>query len=354
MKKIRNYILVVFLLLAFGIINVNAKSYAKDLFQAGDKITIKNKLEGTSFIAGNEINVNNTIDGIGFVAGNKLTFNADQEYVIGAGNEITIEKDIAKDLFLAANDIKVHGNVLRDSYLMANTITLDGNFTRNTYVYAAEVTLSGTFNGNISIRADKINIEGAKITGTLKYNEDATVLGLTNEIKTKTYKNDVEKITFKEYITTFILKYIHIVMLAIVLVFALEKLFKKSLEQTKDLNAKTVAILCGKGFLILIGVPIIALMLMFSSLFTSVGVIGGIVYGILVYIANIFSAYSITKILDEKLFKKNMNSYLLMIIGLFIIYVLSAIPYIGGFISFISLIFGLGIVGNMIIELKNN
>ena len=49
-----------------------------------------------------------------------------------------------------------------------------------------------------------------------------------------------------------------------------------------------------------------------------------------------------------------MNSYLLMIIGLFIIYVLSAIPYIGGFISFISLIFGLGIVGNIIIELKNN
>ena len=95
-------------------------------------------------------------------------------------------------------------------------------------------------------------------------------------------------------------------------------------------------------------------MLMFSSLFVSVGVIGGIVYGILVYIANIFSAYSLTKILDEKLFKKNMNSYLLMIIGLFIIYVLSAIPYIGGFISFISLIFGLGIVGNMIIELKNN
>ena len=64
MKKIKNYILVVFLLLAFGIINVNAKSYAKDLFQAGDKITIKNRLEGTSFIAGNEINVNNTIDGI--------------------------------------------------------------------------------------------------------------------------------------------------------------------------------------------------------------------------------------------------------------------------------------------------
>lgn len=354
MKKIKNYILVVFLLLAFGIINVNAKSYAKDLFQAGDKITIKNRLEGTSFIAGNEINVNNTIDGIGFVAGNKLTFNADQEYVIGAGNEITIEKDIAKDLFLAANDIKVHGNVLRDSYLMANTITLDGKFTRNTYVYAAEVTLSGTFNGNISIRADKINIEGAKITGTLKYNEDATVLGLVNEIKTKTYKNVVEKITFKEYITTFILKYIHIVMLAIVLVFALEKVFKKSLEQTKDLNTKTVAILCSKGFLILIGVPIIALMLMLSSLFVSVGVIGGIVYGILVYIANIFSAYSITKILDEKLFKKNMNSYLLMIIGLFIIYALSAIPYIGGFITFISLIFGLGIVGNMIIELKNN
>lgn len=351
MKKYFKCFILTLVMIMLSITTVNAKS-SKDLFQAGDKVTIEDKLDGTAFIAGNEINVNNTIDGIGFIAGNKLTFNANQDYVIGAGNEIIIEKDIEKDLFLAANDIKVNGNVLRDSYLMANTITINGNLNRNSYLYASEITLKGTFNGNLTVYASNINIEGAKITGTLKYNKDANVEGLNDSIKTKTYNNSTKKITFKEYIYTIVSKYVHITMLAIVLVYICEKLFKKSLKQTKDLTTKKTAILCGKGLLILIGVPMIALMLLMTGIFSSVGVIGGIIYGILVYIANIFTAYTVADKLDKKYFKKNMNSYILMIVGLFIIYVLSYIPYIGGFISLLSLLFGLGISGNMIIEMK--
>ncbi len=352
MKKYFRCFIVTLMLVMLTFTTVNAKSSEKDLFQAGDKVSIDNKLDGTAFIAGNEIKVNNKIDGIGFVAGNKLTFNANQEYLFGAGNEIVIEKDIEKDLFLAANDIKVNGNVLRDTYLAANTITINGNLNRDSYIYASEVTLKGTFNGNVTVYAANINIEGAKITGTLKYNKDAEVDGLDNTIKTKTYNASSNKITFKEYIYAIVSKYVHITMLAIVLVFVCEKLFKKSLKQTEDLTAKKTAILCGKGFLILIGVPMIALMLLMTGIFSSVGVIGGIIYGILVYISNIFTAYTVAHKLDKKYFKKNMNSYILMIVGLFIIYVLSYIPYIGGFVSLLSLLFGLGISGNMIIEMK--
>lgn len=352
MKKYFRCFIVTLMLVMLTFTTVNAKSSEKDLFQAGDKVSIDNKLDGTAFIAGNEIKVNNKIDGIGFVAGNKLTFNANQEYLFGAGNEIVIEKDIEKDLFLAANDIKINGNVLRDTYLAANTITINGNLNRDSYIYASEVTLKGTFNGNVTVYAANINIEGAKITGTLKYNKDAEVDGLDNTIKTKTYNASSNKITFKEYIYAIVSKYVHITMLAIVLVFVCEKLFKKSLKQTEDLTAKKTAILCGKGFLILIGVPMIALMLLMTGIFSSVGVIGGIIYGILVYISNIFTAYTVAHKLDKKYFKKNMNSYILMIVGLFIIYVLSYIPYIGGFVSLLSLLFGLGISGNMIIEMK--
>ena len=351
MKKYFKCFILIVVMIMLSITTVNAKS-SKDLFQAGDKVSIEDKLDGTAFIAGNEIKINNTIDGIGFVAGNKLTFNANQEYLVGAGNEITIDKDIKKDLFLAANDIKINGNVLRDAYLAANTITINGNLNRDNYIYANQVTLKGTFNGNITIYATNINIEGAKISGTLKYNKDAIVDGINDTIKTKTYNVNPNKITFKEYIYNIVSKYVHITILAIVLVYICEKLFKKSLKQTDDLTVKKTAILCGKGFLILIGVPMIALMLFMTGIFSSVGVIGGIVYGVLVYIANIFTAYTVANKLDKKYFKKNMNSYILMIVGLFIIYVLSYIPYIGGIVSLLSLLFGLGISGNMIIEMK--
>ena len=41
-----------------------------------------------------------------------------------------------------------------------------------------------------------------------------------------------------------------------------------------------------------------------------------------------------------------------MIIGLFIIYVLGMIPLIGGLISFISMLLGIGIAGNMLLDMK--
>ena len=155
-----------------------------------------------------------------------------------------------------------------------------------------------------------------------------------------------------DYLTKFIEKYIHITLLAVVLVFIMEKVFKKSLEQTKELSTKNILTLCGKGFLIVVGVPIIAMMLLFSGALISVGLIGTILYGIFIYISNIFTAYFIAYELDKKYLKKKMNSYLLMIIGLLIIQVISIIPLVGALFSFISMLLGLGIIGNMIIDLK--
>lgn len=355
MKKYLKYVIALLISFTLSTNYVEAKSYIKDLFQAGDNIAIEEKLDGTSFIAGNNIEINNQINGMGFIAGNEININYDQEYAIIAGATININKNIEKDSFIAGETVNINeGTILnRDAYIATNTLNIKGTIKRNVYIYATSVNIKGTIDGNVVISAAEINIdENATISGTLKYNEDATIEGLKEDIKTKTYKVETDNMTFKEYITNFISSYIHITILSIVLVFICENLFKKSLNQTNELNTKKLLTLCGKGFLILIGVPIIAMMLLFSGVFVSVGVIGAIVYGILIYISNIFTAYFIAKMLDEKYFKKNMNSYLLMIIGLFIIYVLGLLPFVGGLITFISMLLGLGIAGNMIIELK--
>ncbi len=353
MKKNLRVLIVFLLCLTFSVKGVQARSYISELFQAGDKIKIEKELNGTSFIAGNEVDVNASINGIGFFAGNELNVNATQEYLFGVGNDISIKKDIEKDLFLAGTNIKIKdSNIKRDAYIAGETIEIDGNVDRNIYIYGNEVDLKGDYKGNVTVYAMSIKVDkSTNISGTLKYNKDANVTGINKNIKTKYYET-TKTISFKEYLIKFISSYIHIAVVAIVLIFMFERFFKKSLNQTKEITLKNIIIICGKGFLILIGVPIIAMMLLFSGLFMSVGVIGGIIYGILLYIANIFTAYILANIIDKKYLKKNMNSYLLMIIGLLIIYVVSIIPIIGSLLSFISLIFGLGIAGNMIIELK--
>ena len=61
MKKYFRCFIVTLMLVMLTFTTVNAKSSEKDLFQAGDKVSIDNKLDGTAFIAGNEIKVNNKI-----------------------------------------------------------------------------------------------------------------------------------------------------------------------------------------------------------------------------------------------------------------------------------------------------
>ena len=355
MKRYLKYLLVLFFVFTFSINCVDAKSYIKELFKTGDNIKIEEELDGTAFIAGDKVELNNKINGIGFVAGNELNINSNQDYIFGAGSTVNINDNIEKDAFILGEKITIDekSNLKRDAYIFADTLTIKGNIDRNIYVYATTINIKGTIKGNIVVSALEVNIDkDAKVLGTLKYNEDANIKGLRDDITSKTYKISTNNLTFKEYITNFISSYIHITLLAIVLVFVCEKLFTKSLSITEKLSAKKVATLCGKGFLVLIGVPIIAMMLLFSGAFVSVGVIGAILYGILLYISNIFTAYFLASILDKKIFKKNINSYLLMIIGLFIIYVLSMIPIVGGLISFISMLLGIGISSSMLLEMK--
>ena len=354
MKKIIKYLIVLLLCVVFQINGVKAKSYINDLFQAGSNVKLNKKLSGTAFLAGNEIKVNEKVDGIVFAAGNNLKINSEEDYVFGAGSNIVLTNDINKDLFLAAESIEIReSNLKRDAYLMANEVSVNATVDRNIYIAASKVTLNGVYNGNITISADNIVLEkGVVINGQIKYNEKALIKGLDTGVKTKTYKTTEKKEVIKNNLVNLFNSYLHIMILSVIFIYLFENVFKKISKNTKDLTINKMITTCGKGFLILIGVPILAFMFLLSGLFVSVGAILGLVYGISVYISTIISAYIFMEKINDKYLKKDMNTYYLAIFGLLAIYILKLVPIIGGFISFVSLIFGLGITGNMIIEQK--
>ena len=352
MKKILKGLLIMLLCITLSIKVVEAKSYIKDLFKVGDKIIVDKKLDGTSFIAGNEVKVEEKIDGIGFIAGNNVKINSEQDYLFIAGNDIVLTNNVNKDLFLIGANIEIkESNIKRDAYIAGDTIDINSIIDRNLYLYGEKIILKGTYNGNITISSNNITIDNdAIIKGTLKYNEDAIVTGLNESVKTKTYKNVEKNESIKDVISNYVTSYIHIVLVGIVLVFCFEKVFKKL--QKNKMEVKDVVVTSGKGLLILIGTPIIAIILLMTGLFVSVGIISALLYGILVYISIIISGYILAYNLDKKVFNKNLNNYLLVITGILIIYILKIVPIIGGLISFVSLLYGLGIAGNMILDIK--
>ena len=350
MKKYIKILLVLIICITFSIVTVNAKSYIKDLFQAEENLKIEKELDGTAFLAGAKVNVEKKINGIGFIAGETVTIKDNQEYIITASTKINMEASIENDLFLFTETANIPGNVKRDTYLFATDAKLDGDFGRNVYIAGTDVELNGTFEGNVTINAINIEIDDeAVIKGTLKYNDTAVVDGLNDNIKTKTYKEKQPTTSFKDYLFSALISYINIFVIGALLIYMNKNILIKTLKQSKENSIFNISI---KGFVVLIGIPIIALMLLMSGILSSIGIVGGIIYGLLIYLSSIFTGYHLGNYIDNKYMKKNMTPYKTLAIGLLILKVFILIPLIGELVSLVSLLYGLGIISNMIIETK--
>lgn len=351
MKKTIKYMLI-FIVSLFTIVTIaNAKNKGAELFQYNDKLKIEKKINGTAFLAGNEVKINEKINGIGFVAGEQININANQDYLFLLGINVDVDSDINKDIFIFGENVKLNKNVKRDAYVAGTTIVLNGNIDRNVYVYATNLEIKGNISGDVKINSSNIKVhESANIEGTLKYNDNAIVEGLSEDINTKTYSL-TSNYNLGEYIYSFITSYVGITIVGVVLVYVLEKVFKKSTKEIK--NKRDFASILGKGLILLITVPIISITLLMTGLFSSLAIIILILYGLLIYFSEIFASYLLAYYIDKKYLNKKLNSYILVILGLFIVRVLSIIPIIGVFVSCIILLLGLGILGNMILKIKN-
>ena len=336
--------LIFIMILAIGFIPlVNAK---ENNFFADDNLTIKKNIGKTVFAAGNNVDLTSNIDGSSFVAGNGLTISSSQDYIFAAGNTIELDGAYAKDAFIAGSTINVKKSVFRDLYIVGQNVKIKSDITGDLYIAGENVTIDAKIDGDVHSSADKLTIgEDAVILGTLKYDEDTKLqIAETAQItKKKSYKSEkvnVNLTTGQKITATIISKvtsYLSILLITIILMAIAKGLFNKVDEKEKSVNYFLKISLY--GFIALIAIPVAAIMLLITVIGLPLSIISLLLYGILIYLSIIITAYYLGKwLLSDKI----KNDYLLITVSLLIIYVLKLIPVIGGFVSFFSLIFGLG------------
>ena len=351
MKKKKFFVLLI-ILLAIVSVPVFAKNKAGDNFIAGEEVTVNESIDKTSFIAGNNVNVLSEIEGINFVAGNNVTLSSNQEYLFAAGNNINIKELATKDAFVAGNIINIDSSEIRDLYVAGSTITIKSDIERNAYIGGDTVTINSIINGDVTIAAENISIsEGTIINGTLKYPKEAeiNIAEGASVAATKTYKgtdNVSVTISYKEIIIGKITSFLAKLLVALILFACCKNLFKniKKEEKTPADICKTAAI----GFGVLVLLPFAALIAMITVIGLPVGLLSLILYGVCIYLASIVSSYYVGTMVWNK---KETNEFLLLTCSLAVYYVLSLIPFIHGLVVFLSLILGLGIFFNAIINL---
>ena len=324
----------------FTISNVQAVEVAK----AGDVVTEEGVYSSTRFVAGNKVTNKANIDGISFVAGNEVTLEGSSEYGFYAGNILNISENIQKDLFVAGNSITINSNAIigRDAYIAGNTVVIKSNITRDLRAAGTVVDLSGiTIGGDVYIDSDEIILDAnTVIAGKLSYLKDTSVSGLNNakvgsvDVRENEYDFKTKAIDF---VVSIVSAFVVLVVLFYLIPSSREKL--NNLELSFGSIAKT----SGIGLLALIVVPILSIIILSTGYLFPIAFISLAVYGICLYLAFLASYYVVGNKILSKLFN-NDNKYLAILCGVVVVKLIGLIPYIGGFVSIVSLVYGLGLI----------
>jgi len=271
---------------------------------------------------------------------------------------VVIEKEasIYYSAFILAENLTVNG-LIYDLYSASTSLTLSetGIIYRDVHSFAETINFAGIIGRNAYFSGNKITLtpgtaEGTNgiIYGNLEYsspnkieNTDKVVIGETKHTKTS-----LEGETTSESISTIIiekLKSLVAYLIFVLAVWGLFKLMKSNYIATSKQLLKTKPLpVLGIGFLTLITVPIISIILLFSSFTVRISAILILAYVIFLFVATSIFAIVLSEILADKFSK--LNKFLVLILTIIALFVIGFIPYIGGLVTFASFIFGLGII----------
>lgn len=300
---------------------------------------------GNIMKAGDVISAEGDANGLIMLAGQTITSRASGEYALIAGQDVNLGGNVTKDAFVLGQNITLsqEGIIQRDIYVLGQKVMINGTVNGNVYVLATEliITENAVINGNITSRVGTIKIDGkALINGVVEYHSDTDAI-IPSNVQTKVVQ--VEKGVYTPSVWDKVKDKIYGIVMSIVLFLAMilvvPALFHKMDEKyTKEELGigKTIGI--GAGVLFL--VPILSIFLIIFVVGIPAGIVFLLAYVLLIMISFVTASYAISKII----WKNKMNSYLGTIILIIALEIVKIIPIIGGLVSFVVMIFGIGIV----------
>lgn len=314
----------------------NYQYTASDLFLFDTNIEISEIVDGNVFAYGNSVKITGEIYGNLFVFANSL--------------DIAEEAIIHGSVFTYATDITVSG-IVSDIYAMSNNFNLkeDAILARNLYLNSSNVSLSGQISRDAFINTDNLSFENNDktiIEGNLNYTSkqeaqipENSISGSVNYTPVKTNTENLVLSKISSIIKVLIFSFA-IIMLSI---WIAPKFKDSAYEIISSKSFKAFGI----GLLVLFGTIIASFILLISTygFGASIAVFAIVLLILCSVISNTVFSIAIGKLLANKFnFTQNIAFVVLALVTVLVIELVKLIPYIGGPITFITTIIGLGIL----------
>ncbi|QEK13116.1 polymer-forming cytoskeletal protein [Crassaminicella thermophila] len=320
-----------------------------DLFFEGDSVKNMGTVKGDIFVASGEFeNTGHVLGDILLVAGNsKISGRVDGDLRIGTGN-LNITGEIGKNVTSFSGNLILEEGAAIDGNLNAflGNIVINGIIGGDFRGSADDIKINGKIKGDVILETENLIFgPNAKIDGNLVYNAPKKIEiknGIVSgNIIYKPYGKKIgieEKNIKKGFNLLNILRKGIPILSYLIIGTILVLVFSNFMKKTSTMIDKKPWHSLGIGIVGFIVIPIASILIMITVVGIPIGVISLILYGLLLYLAKIPAAL----LIGQKLLRNESKLLIKMIIGLIILSFVSFIPYLGKFISFMAIIFGIG------------
>lgn len=323
---------------------------------SGQSIEVNSDVEGVQVLfAGDSIRVNNKMEyGVLFATTNTIiSSDIDKSLIIFSGEKITISEEavIKGDIICFGTDLEVNGTVEGSVIGAATNVVINGNINKDLRVEATNVTLGENLvKGNVYVET---------------YNSSLVLPETYTNVKIKVL-TDEEEIGFD-----FSIIYTAIITGAVftLIYFIFNKITKnKGLENALNKVKSNWIVVVFGGAIALMMIPAVLVILIMLSVFGlyMVTIPMMIVYFTFLLVVGLLSTLIIGTLITEYMVNSKYlkdkgvkTKYLFAFLMFAILYILARVPYIGGYVTLILVMFAIGATICMIfcknkVEVINN
>ena len=319
----------------------NSNYKKSDVYLFGDTVSVDYIVDGNLFICANKVYINSQIGGDAFILAKEIEIGQNgyiYSNLFALTNSLDI-KGIVYDLFTCAKTVSISGGyVYRDARVACDTLNVNGVVGRNALVNAS------------SINFNTDSASNGLIYGDLKYSSkseltipDTVVIGET----TFTQEENNSTVPTAGEIAMSLLS----VLVLIVLVWLVcNWLAPKFVAYSNNYIGKRTLKTFGIGLLAMIAIPLVSVILITLKVTSLFALIILAIYLIALVVSYIVFIISVNQYLCERFKADNMIKKLGLLVALgIVVYLVTLIPYVGGIISILMTVFGLGVLTSYVL-----
>lgn len=332
--------------------NVIVDEEVKNLYTAGNIVSINADVEKNLHAAGDVITISGNVENNIYVVGGTVVIKGDVGGTVhvGAGN-ILIEGEIEDDLFLGGGTVTLTESSLvgGDLIVGAGIIEVKGPVDGNIHMAGGEVFIDSKIGGNVKINAGKELRLGSKaeIVGDLKYSsvkevvmdEGASVLGETTYKEIKAGGTGILTLGF-------LIRLLAIMVVGLVLVY----LFRAVTERVIKESLGHFWANLGRGFGALILIPIACIILAVTVIGLWLAGLIGVAYVLMIFLSVVLASIVFGSWLIKVLGKKSKYpvDWKAVVVGAITLNLIVLIPFIGWLVKFVFVLISLGAVFQLV------